>query len=113
MKLLITLFLVATAMTLSACSQSVPKCSDSEVVKLVTDITGEELAKQLGEDVVKMVSFSVDAIRTTNTNQNTGAYECAADLKMTGKAGTSSVPITYSVENTDDGNSIYVNVYGL
>lgn len=108
MKFQIILSTIATVVILSACSQSVHKCSDSLVTKLVTEIADQEIGKALG------YTYTVETIRTTNTNEKTGAHECAAELKYINiLGGHVSIPITYTVENTDDGESIYVNVFGL
>ena len=115
MKLSIALFsVVVVAMTLSACTESVPKCGDSGATELVIQIADREMINQLGEEEAKIFTYAVEAIRTTKTNQKTGAHECAADLKINVKNGKSqSLPITYTVEKTDDGENIYVNVFGL
>ncbi|MDP2789421.1 MAG: DUF2628 domain-containing protein [bacterium] len=94
--------------------QGVPKCGDSDVTKLVTGIADQKMTKQLGAEAAKTFTYAVEAIRTANTNEKTGALECAADLKINGNNGKSnSMPITYTVENTDDGKDIYVKVFGL
>ena len=72
------------------------------------------MTKQLGEEAAKIFTYGVKTIRTTDTHEKTGAHECAADLSIIGENGKSnSIPITYTVENTDDGKNIYVNVFGL
>lgn len=92
----------------------VPKCGSSDVTGLVTQIADQEMTKQLGEMAAKTFTYNVKTIRTTDSNDETGAHECAANLEIIGKNGKSnSIPITYTVENTDDGENIYVNVFGL
>lgn len=94
--------------------QGVPKCGSSDVTTLVTQIADREMTKQLGVKAAKMFTYKVQTIRTTNTDENTGAHECASDLKIINNNGKSnSIPITYTVEKTDDGKNIYVNVFGL
>lgn len=100
------------ALTLAGCGSSVPGCSDSDTTDLVIEIADRELAKQIGATLAKNVEWQVTAIRTTDENEKTGALECAADMEVTGPAGTNSAPITYTVEATDDGD-FYVNVFGL
>lgn len=101
----------------AGCSQSVPKCGDSEVVDLVKQIAESELGNHVTDEFVSAqgVSLNIDAIRTTSTNEQTGAHECAAQLVITvGKTGqTSEIPITYTVEMADNGDEFYVNVFGL
>lgn len=114
MKLKLILPMIAVAVILPACSQSVPKCGSSDVTKLVTEIADREMTTQLGEEAAKVFTYAVETIRTTNTNETTGSHKCAADLKIIGNNGKdNSIPITYTVENTDDGKNIYVNVFGL
>lgn len=109
-----SLFVLMFAVVLSACSQSVPKCGDDQATTLVKEIAGREMGNQLGEEAAKMFSYDIQAIRTTNTNEKTGAHECSAELKIKAKnAGVNSIPITYTVEKTDDSAQIYVNVFGL
>lgn len=96
-------------MFLGACSNSVPACSDKQTTDLAIDITKGELTKQLGAAMVKLIEFSVLNIRTTDKNDKTGAFKCAAELQMAGPAQKNVVPIWYTVEATDDGG-FYVNV---
>lgn len=94
---------------LGACSNSVPTCSDKITTDLAIDITKGELTKQLGAALVQSLKFSVVNVRTTDKNDKTGAFKCAAELKMAGPAKENTVPIWYTVEATDDGN-FYVSV---
>ena len=72
------------------------------------------MANQLGAEAAKAFSYDVQAIRTTETNEKTGAQQCAAELKINASSGGSNaLPITYTVERTDDGKQFYVNVFGL
>lgn len=100
---------------LGGCSPSVPKCGDSETTDLVKEIANDHMINGLGAEMAKVVSLSVTAIRTTDENDKTGSFECAAQLEMySSTTGQSDeMPITYTVEMTDDGEQFYVNVYGL
>ncbi len=93
----------------------VPKCSDTETTNLIKQIADREMGNQLGAEATKMFSYTIGAIRTTNTNEQTGAYECAAELSIitsnTGQAN--EIPITYTVEMADNGKEFYVSVLGL
>lgn len=114
MKLKISLTVISIVLILSACSQSVPKCSDTETTDLVKEIAAEEMANQLGAEAAKMFTYSVQTIRTTSTNKQTGAHECAAELQINANNGESKkLPITYTVELTDDGKQFFVNISGL
>ncbi|MEM0516370.1 hypothetical protein WCN91_13270 [Pseudoalteromonas sp. YIC-827] len=106
---------VIAAISISGCSQSVPPCGDSDSTELVKQIANDEMINQLGAKTAEQFEYDVIAIRTTHTNEQTGAHECAAELDIsstiTGKS--ESIPIEYTVEATDDGEHIYVNVFGL
>jgi hypothetical protein len=104
---------ISSAALLAACGSPVPSCSDEQSIDLVTQIADREMVEQLGEEAEGMFSFILNSIRTTSTNADTGANECAAELAITGPSGTAPIPITYSVEVTDNGEQIYVNVFGL
>ena len=107
-------FMIIISIFIGGCSQSAPKCSDKETTDLVKEKAYGELVKQVGAEKVKGVSFTVKGIRTKKTNKKTGACECAADLEITHQNGKSgSIPITYTVEITDDRKELYVTVFGL
>lgn len=112
-KFFIPFALVALATT--GCSPSVPSCSDKETTDLIKQIADDEMRSELGEQAAKLFSYTVSAIRTTSTNEQTGAHECAAELEIKAKntGETSKLPITYTVELTDNGDEFYVNVFGL
>ncbi len=115
MKKALILSCTVMALAITGCSDSVPKCGDAETVDLVKQIADEEMGNQVGKEMAKLFSYSVEGIRTTDTNEKTGAFECAADLSLTASntGQTNSMPITYTVELTDDGEQFYVNVFGL
>ena len=114
MKHLINLSALMCVSALTACSPSVPKCSDDQTTNLVKEIADREMGNQLGAEAATMFSYDVKAIRTTNTNEKTGAHECSAELKIKAKnGGENPIPITYTVEKTEDTGQLYVNVFGL
>ena len=100
---------------LGGCSPQVPKCSDSETTDLVKSIAEIEMEKQIGSERAKLFSYSVNGIRTTNENEKTGSFECAAQLGIhaSNTGDTNEIPITYTVEMTDNGEEFFVNVFGL
>ena len=108
-------FLVLMVMSAGLLGSGVPKCGDSETVSLVKQIADREMGNQLGREAANIFSYKVGAIRTTSTNEQTGSYQCAAQLGITDSTTgvTNDIPITYTVEATDDGEEFYVNVYGL
>ncbi|GAA4649277.1 hypothetical protein GCM10023116_15510 [Kistimonas scapharcae] len=98
-------------LTLGAFSSGVPECGSSEATDLVVQIAQDKL-KVYGA-LANNLDMSVKSIRTTSTNEQTGSYQCAADMEVTGVNGTRSFPIKYTIELTDNGDEFYVNVFGL
>jgi len=87
----------------------VPKCGSEPAVALVKEITVQELGS-----TTRKIDFSIDNIRTQNTNQQTGAHKCAADVNATFDNGnTRTIPIEYTVEQLHSDQSIYISVSGL
>ncbi len=111
--LAIVLIVMFVGSVLSGCSNSAPKCSDSETIELVEQITLQKIAETYGQDTANGMEISVDAIRTTESNDKTGAQQCAAQLTFKGPIGEKSFDITYKSEKTDKGDEFYVTVYGL
>ena len=107
--------ILASGLLLAGCSKSAPECSDDQTKDLVLEIASNELVRQSGQEVRDLHTLSLSAIRTTDFKESTGAQTCAAELAITriddGKS--SSLSITYTVELADDGDQIYVNVFGL
>jgi len=113
MNKLLAISLSTLTLSLAGCGGGVPACNDSETKELVMEIAHDELVRQTGQRIADAVKLDVLAVRTQHTNEQTGSHECAAELSMSGKGGTNEVSITYTVEGTDDGDSFYVNVFGL
>lgn len=112
MKLNIILLLLAGTTLTSACSPSVPKCSDDLVVTTVEGIYKKQMEALLSSLDFSM-SFKVDTIRTLDTNSTTGAHECAAMLNIVTPnepAASQSRPIKYKVETLDDTAEVYVSI---
>lgn len=91
----------------------VPACSSSEVKKVVVEISKDELTQQRGETVSNSISITLSSIRTTARNEQTGAYQCAANLDLLGSNVENSLPITYTIEVIDKSQEFYVEVFGL
>lgn len=96
---------------LSGCGGT-PKCSDSETKDLVIEIAKGQLKKAGMGSLIPKLDFEVENIRTTKHHKDVDSYECAADFKMEGDK-VKTLPITYTVQSTDDGDKFYVNVYGF
>lgn len=104
-----SLVLATSFAAISACSNSVPSCGDKKTTDVAIAITKRELTKQIGAATVQSIQFRVTDIRTTNKNEKTGAYKCAASMEFAGQVKTDTVPIWYTVEATDSGD-FYVNL---
>jgi hypothetical protein len=113
MKLGLIITSVFVGSILVGCSDSVPMCSDTETTNLVSEIANDKLVETYGKEYASKIKLGIEAIRTTDTNEKTGANTCAADMSMSGGNGQTSFPITYTVEVTDNGDEFYVNVFGL
>ncbi|WP_201529661.1 hypothetical protein [Psychrobacter frigidicola] len=111
-KLLLVIPLIAL---ISGCSSSVPKCSAPEVIDTVKEIANEEMGVQLGSETAAVFTYAINSIRTTDEKDKTGAFECAAQLEIHANTNGNSteIPITYTVEQTDNEEDFYVNVFGL
>ncbi|TXD98358.1 hypothetical protein ES754_05415 [Psychrobacter frigidicola] len=111
-----SLLVIPLIALISACSPStIPKCSAPEVIDTIKEIANEEMAIQLGSETAEKFTYAINSIRTTDENDKTGAFECAAQLEIHANTNDNSteIPITYTVEKTDDGQDFYVNVFGL
>lgn len=106
---------IACSSILAGCSNSVPACSDERTVKLLKEIIHDEGVRRVGPERGNLYTYELNAIRTRSTNEQTGAHECAADLTNihSERGVTREVSITYTVENVDSEEQLYVTVYGL
>lgn len=96
----------------------IPECNELSVTNLVEEITNGEMAKRLKIDKSKtneLFSYSVDDIKTTNTNDETGKKACSATLFVQENKNNEStpIPITYIVKGIEGSDQISVNVFGL
>ncbi len=109
------LLIIPALAILTGCSASVPRCSDIEVTEIIKGLANKEVTKKSGTETAAMFTYAVNSIRTTDENSNTGAFKCAAQLEVIlDKSDISTeIPITYTVELTDNGEEFYVTVTGL
>ena len=101
--------------SITACSSSTPKCADSPTKELVINIAKEQFIKSGFTNLLDKLEFKIENVRTIEYQKDIDRYTCKADLILINKENhkTSSLPITYTVQKTDDGNKFYVEVYGL
>jgi len=116
MKTLLKSLVVSVfSLSIIACSSNTPKCSDNRTKELVIDVAKELfLNAGLGE-MVDNVDFKIENVRTIEYQKDIDKYTCKADFIIKNKENnqSKSIPITYSVQKTDDGDKFYVEVYGL
>ncbi|RDT53551.1 hypothetical protein DXF93_16270 [Escherichia coli] len=120
-------FSFLTLFILAGCDASTPKCNSNDAHELIVNIARENYGrKELYNALIRLglpvgtkfseVQLTVINTRTTRYDSQLNIYQCAADLELTHSAAreTRSIPITYQIQKTDDGdNQFYINVYGL
>lgn len=89
---------------------SAPKCSDKGTKNLVLEIVREKLNQVTDASGMQI---RLNAIRTLESNDKTGAQMCAAQLHFSGSGKETTLDITYKSEKTDKGGEFFVTVYGL
>ena len=131
------LIAMTVALSIVGCSD-VPECSDSDVEKLVIQITGDSLLKKYstprrgsklekeyirihGEEWYKsnmphikkvwavVDSLELTAIRTDSSDEKLKKSTCKAQASTN---NGNIIDISYSAQETSDGN-LFVEVYGL
>ncbi|WP_051902935.1 hypothetical protein [Pectobacterium brasiliense] len=119
-----TLIAMTTGILLTGCNTGTPECNSDDAKNLVVSIATEQLAKQtamlkksqlsgLAPKNIEQIRFSVNTVRTMQHQKSPEIYECAANLLMTGPEQSTTLPITYTVQQTDDRKQFLVNVVGL
>lgn len=116
MKKLFALSILLIAILTTGCNKMAPKCDNGKVIDTVKKISHDELIRQLqvlGKEVdEKKLKLSIDTIRTSETDKDTGSHSCKANLNIMVDNNKQSYPITYTVEKAEKGQ-FYVEVYGL
>ncbi|EBB5475899.1 hypothetical protein FHA82_07290 [Salmonella enterica] len=129
MKRTMLLVLIAAGL-LAGCGEKTPECNSNDAKNLVVDIAHKQIKKQFEQlrnsQMSEMVPGNTDSlilkvinVRTLNHNSSLDTYQCAANLQMTMTdeksklPNTTSIPITYNIQKTDDGGQFYINVSGL
>ncbi|MDA5479696.1 hypothetical protein PGS49_03345 [Yersinia intermedia] len=98
--------------SLAGCDSGTPKCNSDDAKALVVDIARKRTA-ELHAELAK-TTITVENIRTIEHQSKVDIYQCAADLTFSNAGKTSSMPITYRIQKTDDNNGqFYINVFGL
>ena len=117
------------AAALVGCGRAAPSCAAQETQGLVLQLSKGQVegVTQLYDGFAALLAGSTEggspapgsalalsAIRTTDFDENTGTYTCAADLEFALQGEQTKVPITYTSELVESGeNDFYVTVYGL
>jgi hypothetical protein len=98
-----------------ACTKSAPKCGDVETKNLVIQLLRDN---KFSSNQIADFDLTLDNIRTTSFDKDTGKYSCEADLNvvMTSKTGKTvnkfNKDIFFTSEITSD-NKHYVSVDSL
>ena len=105
---------IATSGLIAGCSSPTPDCSSDEATDLVIEITQDEMASYVGSSLAESLEYTLEGIRTREHDESIDTYLCAAELTISGlPQGPSSSGIEYSIESTDAGDEVYVEVFGL
>ncbi|MBZ6971729.1 hypothetical protein JJJ10_22180 [Klebsiella grimontii] len=118
------LTILSIGLLLTGCDSGTPECNSKEAKDLVVSIAHEQMQKGLNQlrnsqvsglvpKGVENTQLSVIHVVTTTHKSSPDIYECAADLNMMLSGNTTSIPITYNIQKTDDGTQFIVNVFGL
>jgi len=113
MQVISVIFLLAAAAIVVT---GTPRCSDDDAKQLVIEIATEEIGKIAQSNKLADMKLLVKNIRTSAYDENIDKYECVAELHAIRKSRpekSASSEITYTVQNTEDGEDTYVEVFGL
>lgn len=116
--------LVAASLLLTGCHDSTPKCNSDDARNLVVSIAQRQMAKEFAQmrnsQMSGMVPKGADNaqlsllnVLTTSHQSSPDVYQCSADLQITLSGKSTTIPITYNIQNTDDGENFVINVFGL
>lgn len=109
------LMIVCAVISLAGCDSGTPKCNSDDAKSLVVDIAKKEMSKSYRAEIFEKLHLAVENVRTVEHQNKLDIYNCSADLKLFLKPEQStSIPITYRIQKTDDDNGqFYINVFGL
>ncbi|WDE03652.1 DUF2628 domain-containing protein [Thalassomonas viridans] len=102
-------FLWLFTLTFNLMPAQTPQCYSKDVTDIVLQLSEEEITKRLSVASSPAIELTLTAINTTDSNEQ--AYQCAAQLQMTGSDVSRSIPVSYSVEFIDDGQAFNVSVF--
>ncbi|KEA54397.1 hypothetical protein DT73_00545 [Mangrovibacter sp. MFB070] len=116
--------LVAASLLVTGCHDSTPKCNSDDAKNLVVSIAQRQMAKEFAQMRNSQMSgmvpkgadnaqLSVLNVLTTSHQSSPDVYQCSADLQITLSGKSTTIPITYNIQNTDDGKNFVINVFGL
>lgn len=109
------LMIVLAVINLVGCDSGTPKCNSDDAKSLVVDIAKKKISKSYRAEIFEKVHLAVENVRTIDHQKKLDIFQCAADLKLFLKPEQStSIPITYRIQKTDDNNGqFYINLFGL
>lgn len=117
MKNVLLLSGLGVLLALSGCSEhtTVVACDAPATIKLVKESVNSALLMQTGADDSVEFSYELTSIDTQETNTETGALVCSADLAVTIKDenlnDTLKTAINYSAELNEADKTLYVKVF--
>lgn len=101
-------FLLGSIILIAGCGDNTPKCNSTDTIETAVSIIEKHYA------IMNIENVELKNIRTTGKDKNIGMSQCAADADLSFKDnGNPTIPVTYTTQLTDDGNNIYVNIWGL
>ncbi len=131
-KHIICVALILVAGYMVSCSSKEPACeaknTKQQVIQIVLDQTRTELENMRKEmeslnidnkaipefeDIQRDAVFQVQNVRARGVNEDTGAYQCAAELAMEFRGEKNVVDIMYTAEPIEGQNGYSVSMEGL
>lgn len=125
MKFSLKILTVTAIVALTGCGSSVPKCSDDDTMDVARTIVEEQMDKPrsaLGDLInagLIKYNFSFDLIVNRGYDSDTQIRSCSGNLNFTiintetKQTGELTLPITYEIAPTDDGDNFIVQIWGL
>ena len=104
-------FTLLFSLTLGLMPATTPQCYSKDVTDVVLELSKEEILKRLTASNPSAFDWTLTAINTTDINEQTSAYQCAAQLHVAGPDISNSIPVNYSVELLNDGKAFNVSVF--
>lgn len=100
--------ILGCAIIIAGCGDNTPKCNSTDTIETAVSIIKRQYAQ------MNFSKVEIKNVRTTGKDKDIGMSQCAADVDLGYTSGVNyTKPITYTTQLTDDGENIYVNIWGL